>query len=66
MPVSMRGGAGEVPFTGSSAMTRPPRPDAFAPGIEVLSASSVSEFHEPQDSQRPLHFGYAAPQDWQT
>jgi hypothetical protein len=28
--------------------------------------SSMMAFHSPQDSQRPLHFGVTAPQDWQT
>jgi hypothetical protein len=38
----------------------------FAPESGAAAASSAKEFHAPQASQRPAHFGEVEPQDWQT
>ena len=70
MPVETRGGGGSALSSGANS-TVPVRvfaPDLGAsspPGGEAM-LSSTSEFHAPHASQRPDHFAWAVPQDWQT
>ncbi len=35
-------------------------------GAVASMASSTIEFHSPQESHRPVHLPWTAPQDWQT
>ena len=59
---SMR--SGEL-ATGVGGVFAPDLGASSPPGGEAM-LSSTSEFHAPHASQRPDHFAWAVPQDWQT
>ncbi len=64
IPAWARGGGSALPCRPTKA-TRRPAPVLAAPG-RASTVSSTSVFHSPHASHLPTHFGYTAPQDWQT
>jgi len=64
IPERRRGGAGSAPVSPTNSSRRPPAPRPR--GVLSRSSSSTMVFQAPHASQRPLHFGWLAPQLWQT
>lgn len=66
----MRGGGALSPASGTNCsrdVAAPFAGRALPPASGVgATASSTRLFHAPQVSQRPAHFGNAAPHCWQT
>src|SRR5262249_44823661 len=65
MPVARRASSAGLPLRAGSSMQRPLPPLSPLGGASVAASSTIA-FQAPQASQRPDHFGAAAPHSWQT